>query len=167
MEQINKNLIIVVLTIFVISPLNAQNQKMDKKTEFEQIFPLGEKNDSFSQYFIGRSYLAPVSNNETLGTHIFNVTFEPGCRNNWHSHTGGQLLICIAGRGYYQERDKTARELLPGDVVEIAPDAVHWHGAAPESWFSHLAVECNSATNKNIWFEPVNDEQYLEATAKP
>ncbi|MFR0836285.1 MAG: cupin domain-containing protein [Barnesiella sp.] len=116
---------------------------------------------------MSRSYLAPVSNNETLGTHIFNVTFEPGCRNNWHRPYRRTVTYMYCRPGILSERDKTARELLPGDVVEIAPDAVHWHGAAPDSWFSHLAVECNSATNKNIWFEPVNDEQYLEATAKP
>lgn len=163
MKQSFKYLIIAAVTIIATFPLNAQNQKMNKETEFKQIFPLGEKNDNFSQYFIGRSYLAPVSNNDTLGTHIFNVTFEPGCRNNWHSHTGGQLLICTAGQGYYQEKGKPARKLLPGDVVEIAPDVIHWHGAAPHSWFSHLAVECNSGTNKNTWFEAVDDKQYMEA----
>ena len=76
-----------------------------------------------------------------------NVTFSPGCRNNWHSHTGGQLLIAVGGRGYYQKKGRPARALLPGDIVEIAPDVVHWHGAAPDSWFSHLAVACNPATN--------------------
>lgn len=163
MKQSFKYLIIAAVTAIATLPLNAQNQKMNKETEFKQIFPLGEKNDNFSQYFIGQSYLAPVSNNDTLGTHIFNVTFEPGCRNNWHSHTGGQLLICTAGQGYYQEKGKPARKLLPGDVVEIAPDVIHWHGAAPDSWFSHLAVECNSGTNKNTWFEAVDDKQYIEA----
>ena len=93
-----------------------------------------------------------------------NVTFEPGCRNNWHSHTGGQILIAVGGVGYYQERGKAARRLLPGDVVEIAPDIEHWHGAAPDSWFSHLAIGCNPQTNKNIWLEQVDDQQYAEAT---
>lgn len=95
---------------------------------------------------------------------MFNVTFEPSCRNNWHSHTGGQILIAVGGVGYYQERGKAARRLLPGDVVEIAPDVEHWHGAAPDSWFSHLAIECNPQTNKNTWLERVDDEQYAEAT---
>ncbi len=94
---------------------------------------------------------------------MFNVTFEPGCRNNWHSHTGGQILIAVGGVGYYQERGKTARRLLPGDIVEIAPDVKHWHGAAPDSWFSHIAVECNPQSNKNTWFEAVSDEEYKEA----
>ena len=85
-------------------------------------------------------------------------------RNNWHSHTGGQILIAVGGVGYYQERGKAARRLLPGDVVEIAPDIEHWHGAAPDSWFSHLAIGCNPQTNKNIWLERVDDRQYAEAT---
>ena len=93
-----------------------------------------------------------------------NVTFEPGCRNNWHSHTGGQLLIAVGGVGYYQERGKAARRLLPGDVVEIAPSIEHWHGAAPDSWFSHLAIGCNPQTNQNTWLERVDDQQYAEAT---
>lgn len=165
-----KSFLLAVAFLAAAGPLGAQNRtnqnSMEKEKVFEQMFPLGEKNDGFAQYFIGQSYLAPVSNNATLGTHIFNVTFEPGCRNNWHSHTGGQLLICTAGRGYYQEKGQPARELLPGDVVEIAPGVIHWHGAAPDSWFSHLAVECNSDTNRNTWYEAVDDGQYAEATGR-
>ena len=151
--------------------LNAQQNSTpqnDMKTQsaFEQIFPRGEKlPEQFSKYFTGQAYLAPLSDNKTLRVPVSNVTFEPGCRNNWHSHTGGQLLLCTAGRGYYQEKGQPARELLPGDVVEIAPDVVHWHGAAPDSWFSHLAVECNPDTNSNLWLEPVDDEQYAVATS--
>jgi alkylhydroperoxidase/carboxymuconolactone decarboxylase family protein YurZ/quercetin dioxygenase-like cupin family protein len=126
-------------------------------------FPLGKENTGFSQYFTGKSWLAPLTHDKRLGVPMFNVTFEPGCRNNWHSHTGGQILIAVGGVGYFQERGKPARRLLPGDVVEIAPDTVHWHGAAPDSWFSHLAVECNPQTNKNTWLEPVTDEDYAEA----
>lgn len=138
---------------------------MNQETSFRQIFPQGEKlPQQFSQYFIGQAYLAPLTKNQALQVPVSNVTFEPGCRNNWHSHTGGQLLICIAGRGYYQEQDKPARELLPGAVVEIAPDVVHWHGAAPDSWFSHLAVECNPMTNQNTWLGEVSDAEYAEAT---
>ena len=95
-----------------------------------------------------------------LNVPMFNVTFEPNCRNNWHTHTGGQILIAVGGVGYYQERGKSARRLLPGDVVEIAPNIEHWHGASPDSWFSHIAVECNPQTNKNTWLEPVSDEEY-------
>lgn len=142
----------------------AKNQII-MNNDFKQHFPQGEPLPAqFSRYFIGQAYLAPVSNNETLGTHISNVTFSPACRNNWHSHTGGQLLICTAGRGFYQERGSEARELHAGDVVEIAPNIEHWHGAAPDSWFAHLVVECNVATNKNTWLEPVDDVQYDVAT---
>lgn len=141
--------------------------KMENKTVFQQIFPQGEKLPAqFSQYFIGQAYLAPLTQNKSLNSPVSNVTFEPGCRNNWHSHTGGQLLVATAGCGYYQEQGKPARELLPGDIVEIAPDVVHWHGAAPDSWFAHLAVECNPQTNKATWLGPVDDAQYAEATAK-
>lgn len=139
---------------------------MDKYSSFRQIFPQGAENPPINaQYFTGRSYLAPLTANKALNVPLYNVTFEPGCRNNWHSHTGGQILIVTAGRGYYQERGSAARELLPGDVVEIAPDVVHWHGAAPDSWFSHLAIECNPATNRNTWLEPVDDESYAAAVA--
>ena len=126
------------------------------------IFPVGKPNDAYAKYFIGQSYTAPVV---TDGVPVVNVTFEPGCRNNWHSHTGGQLLLVTAGRGYYQEKGEPARELRPGDVVEIPADVVHWHGAAPDSWFSHLAVECNPAANVNTWLEPVGDAEYEAATA--
>ncbi len=127
------------------------------------IFPIGEPNDGFAQYFVGQSYLAPVSTNQ-VG--IFNVTFEPGCRNNWHIHRadrgGGQILICVAGQGYYQEWGKEARKLQPGDVVNIPAGVKHWHGAAPDSWFSHLAVEVPGEACANEWLEPVSDTQYSE-----
>ncbi len=126
-------------------------------------FPAGNANTAYQQYFTGRSWLAPLTGNKELNVPIANVTFEPSCRNNWHSHTGGQILIAVGGVGYYQEKGKPARRLMPGDVVEIAPDVVHWHGAAPDSWFSHLAIECNPATNKNTWLDPVTDEEYAEA----
>ena len=138
-----------------------------KKEEVPQnisAFPLGKENTGFKQYFTGESWLAPLTGNKDLNVPMSNVTFEPGCRNNWHSHTGGQILIAVGGVGYYQERGKAARRLLPGDVVEIAPDIEHWHGAAPDSWFSHLAIGCNPQTNKNIWLEQVDDQQYAEAT---
>lgn len=148
--------------------LNAQKKEMNKETTFRQIFPQGEKlPGQFSTYFIGQAYLAPLTQNKALNVPASNVTFEPGCRNNWHSHTGGQLLIVTAGRGYYQEEGQPARELLPGDVVEIAPDVVHWHGAAPDSWFAHLAIECNPQNNKATWLGPVDDKQYAAATERP
>ncbi len=137
------------------------------KHENEMVFPIGAPNDAYAKYFIGQSYLAPVST-EQLG--IFNVTFEPGCRNNWHIHHakngGGQILICVAGRGFYQEWGKPARELLPGDVVNIPANVKHWHGAAPDSWFSHLAMDVPGKDSSNEWLEAVDDEAYREATAR-
>ena len=125
------------------------------------VFPIGAPNDAYAQYFIGQSYLAPVS---TSQVGIFNVTFEPGCRNNWHIHHadkgGGQILVCVAGRGYYQEWGKEARELLPGDCVNIPAGVKHWHGAAPDSWFSHLAIEVPGENGSAEWLEPVDDETY-------
>lgn len=125
------------------------------------LFPIGAPNDNFAQYFIGQSYLAPIS---TQQVGIFNVTFEPGCRNHWHVHHaekgGGQILICLAGRGYYQEWGKEAIELKPGDVVNIPAEVKHWHGAAPDSWFSHLAVEVPGEKASNQWLEAVDDIQY-------
>ena len=127
------------------------------------VFPIGAPNDAFAKYFIGQSYLAPVSTDQ-VG--IFNVTFEPGCRNNWHIHHaksgGGQILVCIAGRGYYQEWGKNPVELLPGDAVHIPAGVKHWHGAAPDSWFSHLAVEVPSEDSSNEWLEPVDEKEYAK-----
>ena len=127
----------------------------------EMPFPIGQSNDGFAQYFSGKSFLAPVSTDQ-VG--IFNVTFEPGCRNNWHIHHakngGGQILVCVAGRGYYQEEGKEAIEMKPGDCINIPPEVKHWHGAAPDSWFSHLAVEVPGEETSNEWCEPVSDEEY-------
>ena len=137
----------------------------DAKAAFqrEMIFPIGEPNTAYAKYFIGNSYLAPVSREQVA---ISNVTFEPRCRNNWHSHTGGQILIAVGGKGFYQEKGKPARPLKEGDIVEIPPNVVHWHGAAPDSWFSHLAIECNPKDNKNTWLEPVSDAEYAKAVGK-
>ncbi len=133
------------------------------KYENEMVFPIGSPNDAYAKYFIGQSYLAPVST-EQLG--IFNVTFEPGCRNNWHIHHaqngGGQILICIAGRGFYQEWGEAVRELQPGDVVNIPAGVKHWHGAAPDSWFSHLAIEVPGEDSSNEWLEAVDDSVYFK-----
>lgn len=131
------------------------------KHQASMVFPIGEPNVAYAKYFIGQSYLAPISTQQ-VGIH--NVTFEPGCRNNWHIHQadqgGGQILVCVAGRGYYQEWGKEAQELHPGDVVNIAPGVKHWHGAAPDSWFSHLAVEVPGENGHSEWLEPVDDVTY-------
>lgn len=143
--------------------INARNMEKPKKIS---AFPVGDKlPETFSKYFVGQAYLARLTRNGALNCPISNVTFEPGCRNNWHSHTGGQILVAVGGRGYYQAEGEPARELLPGDVVEIAPDAVHWHDAAPDSWFSHLAIETNPQTNRNTWLGPVDDAHYSAVTA--
>ena len=124
-------------------------------------FQSSTANDAFAQYFVGQSYLAPVSK-EQVG--IFNVTFEPGCRNNWHIHHakkgGGQILVCVAGRGFYQEWGKTPICMTAGDVINIPAGVKHWHGAAPDSWFSHLAVEVPGENTHTEWCEPVSNEDY-------
>ena len=135
----------------------------DAKAAFQRgmIFPVGEPNTAFAKYFTGNSYLAPVSNEQVK---IFNVTFEPGCRNNWHVHRatkgGGQMLIGVAGRGWYQEEGKPAEEILPGTVIHIPANAKHWHGAAADNWFAHLAIEIEGEKTSNEWLEPVSDEEY-------
>ena len=129
--------------------------------ENSMLFPIGQPNDAYAQYFVGQSYLAPVSGLEFF---IANVTFEPACRNNWHIHHaaagGGQVLICVGGRGYYQEWGKEAVEIMPGMVVVIPEGAKHWHGAAPDSWFSHLAFDIPGRDASNEWLEPVSDADY-------
>ena len=164
-----KNLVTILMVALILyfsqnNQLNAQNMK----EEIPNIsnFPVGDKlPEMYSRYFIGQAYLAPLTKNKDLNCPISNVTFEPGCRNNWHSHTGGQILVVVGGKGYYQAKGEPARLLLSGDVVEIQANVVHWHGAAPDSWFSHLAIETNPQVSKNTWLEPVDDEQYKKATA--
>lgn len=125
------------------------------------LFGLGEPNVAFAQYFVGKSYLKMLT---TEGVPVANVTFEPGCRNNWHIHRadrgGGQILLCTSGRGWYQEWGGGARELHPGDVVTIPAGVKHWHGAAKDSWFTHLAIEVPGEKTSNEWLETVTDEQY-------
>ena len=130
---------------------------------FKQPYEPGQKITP-NPNFIGDAWLFPLSKHQELNVPMFNVTFSPGCRNSWHKHSGGQILIATSGIGYYQEKGKPARRLFPGDIVEIAPDVEHWHGAAPDSWFAHIAIECNPETNKVTWLDPVNDNDYLTAT---
>ena len=130
-------------------------------SEFKQIFPQGGENTAYAQYFVGTSYLSILSKEQVF---IGNVTFEPGCRNNWHIHRstrgGGQILLVTAGRGWYQEWGKPAQKLYPGDVVNIPANVKHWHGAAKDSWFAHLAVEVPGEDTANEWLEAVSDEDY-------
>lgn len=132
-------------------------------------FGIGNSNDAYAQYFIGQSYLKPIVAPDEGYLPVFNVTFEPGCRNNWHVHHaksgGGQVLICVEGLGWYQEEGKPARALVPGDVVEIPANVKHWHGARADSWFSHLAFEMPGEETSNEWLEPVDDAAYAALTA--
>ena len=127
----------------------------------EIFFPIGEPNNAYAQYFVGQSYLAPLSTSQVP---IFNVTFEPGCRNNWHIHHaksgGGQMLVCVGGRGWYQEWGQDAVCLVPGKVINIPANVKHWHGAAADSWMSHLAIEVAGEDASNEWLEAVSDEAY-------
>jgi len=142
---------------------NEPTQALTAKDKYAKtiMFPIGEPNTAYAKYFIGNSYLAPVSTSQVK---IYNVTFEPKCRNNWHIHHaksgGGQMLIAVGGRGYYQEWGKEPVEMKPGDVINIPANVKHWHGAAPDSWFSHLAVEIDGEEVTNEWLEQVNDEEY-------
>ena len=132
-------------------------------SEFQEIIPRGGENTAFARYFVGRSYLNMRSTEQVP---IGNVTFEPGCRNNWHIHRaargGGQILLVTAGRGWYQEWGKPARALRAGDVVNIPANVKHWHGAARDSWFAHLAVEVPGEETANEWLEPVSDADYSQ-----
>lgn len=135
----------------------------DAKAAFqrEMIFPIGEPNTAYAQYFSGNSYLARISTEQVS---FSNVTFEPCCRNNWHIHKaskgGGQMLVGVAGRGWYQEEGKPAVEILPGTIIHIPANVKHWHGAASDSWFAHLAFEIAGEETGNEWLNPVTDDEY-------
>lgn len=142
--------------------LKKKGEIMNKEEYSKTImFPIGEPNTAYAQYFTGNSYIAPLSNEQVK---FYNVTFEPKCRNNWHIHHaakgGGQILIGIGGRGYYQEWGKEPVEIKEGTVINIPANVKHWHGAAPDSWFSHIAIEAAGENTSNEWLEPVEDEEY-------
>ena len=140
--------------------------RISDKEQFAQtnVFGLGKENSAFAQYFIGNSYLNPLTDPAKCSLFLANVTFEPGCRNNWHIHHaksgGGQLLICTAGSGWYQEEGKEAVSLEPGTVITIPLEVKHWHGAKKDSWFSHIAIEVPGEETSNEWLEAVDDEAY-------
>lgn len=142
------------------------------KEEFDKAnkFGTGNPNDAFAKYFVGNSFLNPLTNPKDTAVFLANVTFEPGCRNNWHIHHaktgGGQLLICTAGEGWYQEEGKDAVELKEGSVITIPPEVKHWHGAKKDSWFSHIAVEVPGEETSNEWCEEVSDEEYNKLEEK-
>ena len=128
------------------------------------IFGLGQENSAYAAFFTGTSYLNPLTVPGQCPVSLANVTFEPGCRNSWHIHHaktgGGQLLICTAGEGWYQEEGKPALPLTPGAVIFIPPEVKHWHGATQDSWFAHIAVEVPGTELSNEWLEPVSDQEY-------
>ena len=140
--------------------------KYADKTRFDEanVFGQGKPNDMFARYFVGNSYLNPLTMPGQCPVFLANVTFEPGCRNNWHVHHagsgGGQVLICVDGEGWHQEEGKPAQRLRPGDVVEVPANVKHWHGATASSWFSHLAFEYPGENTSTEWLEPVDDEAY-------
>ena len=140
--------------------------KLAEETLFESVnlFGKGQPNDAYARYFTGNSYLNPLTAPGQSPIALSNVTFEPGCRNHWHIHHaktgGGQILICTAGEGWYQEAGKQARSLVPGTVVVIPAGVKHWHGAKKDSWFSHIAFEAPGEETSNQWLEPVTDEEY-------
>ncbi len=140
--------------------------KINNKQEFDKqnIFGLGKENTAFAKYFLGNSYLKALTVPEQTAVFLANVTFEPGCRNNWHIHhakkDGGQILICTAGSGWYQEKGKQAISLEPGMVITIPAEVKHWHGAKADSWFYHIAVEVPGEQTSNEWCEPVDDITY-------
>ena len=132
------------------------------QTNFEQIFATGETNDELAEYFIGQSYRAPLVDGTVP---VANITFEPGCRNNWHIHhgdngAGDQILLCTAGSGWYQAEGEEAVSLEPGSAISIPAGLKHWHGAKADSWFSHLAFITPGEGVRNEWLEPVTDEEY-------
>lgn len=138
----------------------------DEKAKFDRqnLFGQGEPNTAFAQYFIGDSYLNPLTEAGKCAVFLANVTFEPGCRNNWHIHHaksgGGQILICTAGAGWYQEEGAPAVPLTPGMVITIPAGVKHWHGAQKDSWFAHIAVEVPGEETRNEWLEAVDDAAY-------
>lgn len=139
--------------------------KIKDQAQFIQqnMFGTGAPNAAYAQYFVGQSFLNPLTDPQ-CGLFLANVTFEPGCRNNWHIHHaskgGGQILVCTAGEGWYQEEDKPPMSLTPGSVITIPPEVKHWHGAKADSWFSHIAIEVPGENCSNEWCEPVSDEDY-------
>lgn len=140
--------------------------KYADKGQFDEanVFGQGVPNDMFAQYFVGNSYLNPLTDFQNGEFPLFNVTFEPGCRNSWHIHHadkgGGQVLVCTAGEGWYQEEGKEAVELKEGSIIVIPANVKHWHGAKKDSWFSHISIEVPGENTSNEWLEPVDAADY-------
>ncbi|MDL2303104.1 cupin domain-containing protein [Dysgonomonas sp. OttesenSCG-928-D17] len=145
-------------SILMLSGCNGNNSKNDNNMNTNEIFPKGQKAEA---NFTGTAWVEMlVTDDATFDTQVYNVTFEPGCRNYWHSHPGGQLLLVTSGKGYYQEKGKLIQLLQPGDVVEIKPDIVHWHGATPDSEFVHIGITTQASKGSATWYGAVSDEEY-------
>lgn len=154
-----KNFFILLVPVLLTISIIVKAEEM-KKSEIETIFEQGEPNP-YGKFFTGQTYLKMLSPNDVVfNAPVANVTFEPAARTNWHKHSGGQILLVTAGEGRYQERGKEIQKLQPGDVIRIAPEVEHWHGAAPTSWFSHISLETNVPNNNVTWMDPVSDKQY-------
>ncbi len=152
--MMKKLLMLLVLTIFITGGNLAMSE------ELEQPFKKGDINP-YNKFFTGTTYLTRLSENDSIwNSSIANVTFEPKARTNWHKHSGGQILLVTAGEGRYQEKGKQIQILKKGDVVRIPLNVEHWHGAAPDSWFSHISIETNLPNNETTWLEPVSDKEY-------
>ncbi len=163
-----KNLILSLFLggIIMANGIEIKGEIIPDRNKFEKvnIFGTGKPNVDYAKYFIGNSFLNPLTEAGASSVFLANVTFEPGCRNNWHIHHadkgGGQILICTAGEGWYQEEGKEAVSLKPGMVIVIPANTKHWHGAKNNSWFSHIAVEVPGENTSNEWCEPVTDDEY-------
>lgn len=152
-----KKLFIIICLMTFTTFAGAQEMN---KAPIDTVFGQGEINP-YGKFFTGQTYLKRLSaNDEVWNSSLANVTFEPGARTHWHKHSGGQILLVLSGEGRYQERGGNVQILHKGDVVRIAPDVEHWHGAAPDSWFTHISVETNLPGNATDWLEPVNDQEY-------
>lgn len=155
--KISKILFIATIFITYSTILGATEMK---KAPYDTIFEQGEPNP-YGKFFTGQTYLNMLSTkDDTFNAPIGNVTFEPKARTNWHRHSGGQILLVLAGTGRYQERGKEAQTIKKGDIVRIAPNVEHWHGATPDSWMTHISVETNVPNNTTTWLEPVTDKEY-------
>lgn len=145
----------LIFTIFVSTACNTNN---DQQMKTSQPFSKGQKAEA---NFTGTAWVEMLSaDNANFDTQVYNVTFEPGCRNYWHSHPGGQLLLATSGEGYYQEQGSSIRLLKQGDIVEIKPDIIHWHGATADSEFIHIGISTQVSKGPAVWYGPVSDEDY-------
>ena len=159
MKNIGLKIVAIMVAILFHYSINAQAMNTNAAQNSTSIFPQGNK--APAEYFTGTAWVQTLlPNDDTLTTVISNVVFEPGARNNWHKHPAGQILICTEGIGYFQERSKPIQTLHPGDVVKILPDVEHWHGASPNSRFTHIAVNVNTERGIVQWLQPVSDPEY-------